>query len=496
MARRLFTALAVFCATAAPAQAELVQLARGHEQDGATLARAAGGEELVPELRLWRVPAYALPTLRRARAVAISRPERVLTPAAATAQATDPLVPAQWWRAAIGADAVEPPGPGKPITVVDSGLDVTHPEFASRPNTIVLNRQTVDDEEEDHGTEVSSVIAAPNNGVGIVGVYPEAILRVWDASPFGILNEGAAIQGIVDAARNGPGVINLSFGGEDDDPLLHQAILLAFRSGSLVVAAAGNEGLEGSPKGFPAAYTHVLTVGATNESGRVASFSTIAPTVDLVAPGVRIPVAEPLERDASGFTFVPGTSFSAPLVAGSAAWVWTTRPELDNTQLFELMRRSTTDIGVPGFDEAAGYGLLNIPRALSFKTPLRDLQEPNETPDEIEPRRTFSTGNGPLTTAVRLTATVTARADRSEDPVDLYRIWAPSLRTVRAQTTGAVAVRLLPRVRSLTARTRPLAVGRGGVATYRAARGAYVYVEVRPLARTVEYTLRLTAARR
>jgi hypothetical protein len=52
------------------------------------------------------------------------------------------------------------------------GLDITHPEFAARPNTILMNRQTTTEDEEDHGTEVSSVIGAPNNGFGIVGVYP------------------------------------------------------------------------------------------------------------------------------------------------------------------------------------------------------------------------------------------------------------------------------------------------------------------------------------
>src|SRR5436190_617472 len=137
-----------------------------------------------------------LAQLRRARAVVVAEPERLLPKAGVATQATDPLVPAEWWRPAIGADRADAPGPGKPVTIVDSGLDVTHPEFASRPNTIVVNKQTVSDEDEDHGTEVASVIGAPNNGFGVVGVYPEAILRVWDASPFGILNEGSAIQGI------------------------------------------------------------------------------------------------------------------------------------------------------------------------------------------------------------------------------------------------------------------------------------------------------------
>ena len=338
---------------------------------GARLARAAGGTELAHDLLIWRVPAYAVTDLRRAGVVRISRPERLLRTTASSLQlATDPLVPFEWWRAAVGADQVDSPGPGKPVTVVDSGVDLNHPEFVTRANTTALNAQTTTEVDEDHGTAVASVVGATNNGVGIVGIYPDAVLRVWDASPFGFLNEGAAIEGIYEAARRGPGVINLSFGGEDDDPMLDDAIRFAFRSGSLVVAAAGNEALDGNPPNFPAFYPHVLTVGATTESNNVAIFSTLSPTVDMAAPGVHIPVAEPLKEEPTGYsTTGSGTSFASPLVAGAAAWVWTTRPDLDNTQLFELMRRSAKDIAAKGFDNASGYGLLSIPSALNFRTP-------------------------------------------------------------------------------------------------------------------------------
>jgi hypothetical protein len=504
LAPRLLVVLAVFLAAAAPARADLVQLDRAHAGRGALLAERAGGTELVPELRIWRVPAYAVADLRRAGVVRLAEPERLLTVSARQA-ATDPLVSYEWWRAAVGADRVEPPGPGKSVTVVDSGVDLTHPEFASRANTTALNNQTTQDEDEDHGTQVASIVASPNNGVGIVGVYPEAVLRVWDASPFGFLNEGAAIQGISEAARQGPGVINLSFGGEEDDPLLEQAILRAFRLGSLVVAAAGNEGLEGSPRNFPAAYPHVLTVGATNESNRVAGFSTLSQALDLAAPGVRIPLAEPTSHDSTGY-IIPGvngnggngTSYAAPIVSGAAAWVWTTRPELDNTQLFEVMRRSAVDIGPAGFDDASGYGLLNIPNALAHKAPGRDPQEPNETPNAIEPNGLFGAGTAPLTAPGRTSSSISARVDRSEDPVDLYRAWAPAKMTIRARFSGPVALRLLHRI-SKHGTTPPVAVGKRGVATYRntGTRGVYVYVEVRPSgARLADYTVRLTAARR
>jgi subtilisin family serine protease len=358
-----------------------------------------------------------------------------------------------------------------------------------------MNKQTTTDVDEDHGTEVSSVIGAPNNGFGIVGVYPDALLRVWDASPFGMLNEGAAIQGIAAAAREGPGVINLSFGGEDPDPLLEDAVMFAYRSGSLVVAAAGNEGMQGSPKGYPAAYPHVLTVGASTEAGRVASFSTVAPTVDLVAPGVHIPVAEPLTQEASGYLLAPGTSFSSPLVAGAAAWVWTARPSLDNTQLFEIMRRSAVDLPPRGFDDTSGWGLLDIPDALAYRTPRSDPQEPNEHPAEIEPHGLFAAGTAPLTRPGHLDASLVAHLDRNEDPVDLYRAWAPAHMVLRVRTAGAVRLRLLRRF-SKTLKT-PLAVAKDGLATFRnrAGHGIYLYVELQPISHSVEYQLRITAAR-
>ena len=85
--------------------------------------------------------------------------------------------PQEWWLAHIGADpAAAPPGPGVPITIVDSGTDPTHPEFAGRPNTTFLNDQTTSGRDEYHGTIVASVAAAPENGVGLAGVYPSAAL--------------------------------------------------------------------------------------------------------------------------------------------------------------------------------------------------------------------------------------------------------------------------------------------------------------------------------
>ena len=70
---------------------------------------------------------------------------------------------------AVGADARRAAGAGPADHGVDAGLDLTHPEFSSRPNTSVFNMQTTVGDVDFHGTAVSSVAAAPANGVGVVG---------------------------------------------------------------------------------------------------------------------------------------------------------------------------------------------------------------------------------------------------------------------------------------------------------------------------------------
>jgi subtilisin family serine protease len=67
-----------------------------------------------------------------------------------------------------------------------------------------------------------------------------------------------------------------------------------------------------------------------------------------------------------------GTSLAAPMVAGAAAWLWTPRRDLDGTQVVEILRRSARDSGAPGRDNATGFGVLDIPRALAAPAPIPD----------------------------------------------------------------------------------------------------------------------------
>jgi subtilisin family serine protease len=166
-------------------------------------------------------------------------------------------------------------------------------------------------------------------------------------------------------------VINISGGFLGFDSLLEQGVDRALRRGAIVVAAVGNDRQSGNRSFVPASLPHVLTVGATDQSDRFAFFSNRSSALDLAAPGVSIPVAVPTFFNASGFASFDGTSFSAPLVAGAAAWVWTVRPDLDPTQLEDIMRNSARDVGPKGWDADTGFGILSIPAALAAKIPAK-----------------------------------------------------------------------------------------------------------------------------
>ncbi|HXY80438.1 MAG TPA: S8 family serine peptidase [Gaiellaceae bacterium] len=439
-----------------------------------------------------RQPLIALAVVLCAAGTAAAAPGRL---------ADEPLQSQEWWLHDIGADQVTPPGPGVPLTIIDSGVDPTSPEFSSRPDTTFLNDQTVNGPAEWHGTAVASVAAAPANGVGILGVYPQAALQIWDASPTPGVSTLSAIAGIEAAARHCPGVISLSFGSTEPNSLLEAAVLGAFRNGCLVVASAGNDGATGRPD-FPGAYPHVLTVAATDQSDTVAPFSSQGAWVDLAAPGVDIVGAVPLSHDPTGYsTGLDGTSFSAPIVSAAAAWVWTMRPTLDVTQMFELMRRSARDIGPPGFDALSGWGVLDIPNALAAPAPPRDPQEPNDDVDEVKPRGLFATGQPALTTAAKASNRIAGTLDVEEDPRDLYRIWVPAHRVVRVSVAAAgdAAARIWgPKTRSvnesLAARRRDLE----GQLVRAGSTGFAAYVEVLLTGRTAEaqYVLSVRASTR
>ncbi len=340
------------------------------------------------------------------------------------------------------------------MTIIDSGVNVGHPEFVGRADLVLLNEQQPQPIGGVHGTAVASVIGGAENGVGVVGIYPQAVLQSWDAA----LGRGTQlatsdiVSGMLAAADRGPGVINLSLGGTEVELPIQQAVATAVSKGMLIVAAAGNDGERRSPLTYPASLPHVLTVAATDEQNRVASFSSRSRFVDLAAPGVDITVASALD---DGWDSEDGTSFASPIVAGAAAWVWTARPKLDAGQLFEIMRRSATDIDAPGRDDASGYGLLDVPAALAGPAPVRDPLEPNDDIDYVKPGATFDNGIPALTTSQRRSTRLLGRLSVSEDPRDVYRVFVPRRGRITVKTAAATSVDLTlwgPETTSVTER--------------------------------------------
>ncbi|MGN6313279.1 MAG: S8 family peptidase [Rhodanobacteraceae bacterium] len=201
-------------------------------------------------------------------------------------------------------------GRGIVIAEVDSGVDSAHPDLRGR---IAKSRNFVDAgpvPAENHGTEVAGVIAAvAGNGIGIVGVAPEARLLAlracWQTQSDGIAecNSFTLAKALQFAVQADPQVLNLSLGGPRD-VLLDRLLDLALARGISVIGAADPN----APDDFPAGHAGVLAVAGENEAGRVDADV-------LLAPGDGIPATAP----GGEWNFVHGSSFAAAEVTGLVA---------------------------------------------------------------------------------------------------------------------------------------------------------------------------------
>ena len=336
-----------------------------------------------------------------------------------------------WARGAVVNASLAPPSPGgAKIAVIDDFVDPTHPELAG--NVSFLNTGRIAGS---HGTAVASAAAAIDGNGGIFGVFPGA--QILSAQPRNLSCAGVA-EAVDLATEANPDVMNLSLGTTQDCVTLWIAIQTAYGSGIVVVASAGNEFEEGNPVIYPAAWPHVISVAALGRKLSPAYFSSANAAVDISAPGMSVPVAVPPAFDREdnardGYTRADGTSFSAPMVAGAAAWIRSARSDLTQGQVADLLRYSATDIGRRGWDRDTGWGLLNVGRALTARTPEVDPLEPNDLIPEVsgalfaEPDDFIWDGSEP--TSLR------AAVDKVEDPVDIYRISIPGRRSAAISVT-------------------------------------------------------------
>jgi thermitase len=238
------------------------------------------------------------------------------------------------------------------VAVLDTGIDGDHPDIASQ---ILLQKDfTGSGSVNDfygHGTHVSGILAAvTNNTLGISGVCPDCKLLNGK-----VLNDNGSganswiANGIIWATDNGAKVINMSLGGSQKSTTLENAVKYAWNHGVVVVAAAGNAG--NPSKSYPGAYINAIAVASTNNLDKKSTFSSYGSWVDVAAPGENIYSTFPTHTFYLGtahgrsqnYDFGSGTSMATPMVAGTAALVWSTSSYGISAQSVRTRIESTAD---------------------------------------------------------------------------------------------------------------------------------------------------------
>ncbi len=269
-----------------------------------------------------------------------------------------------WGVSRVEADKawVNTTGKGVKVAVVDSGIskhkdlrDNIKGEF----NAIDPKKSAIDDF--GHGTHVAGIMAAKDNKIGVVGVAPDVDLyavKVLDAMGAGYLSDLA--EGIEWCINNGIQVINLSVELQKDFPLLSYTINRALSADIIIVAAAGNT--FGKSVTYPAAYEGVISVSAIDTNNNIAEFSAIG-KIDFCAPGVDIYST----HLGNNYTTMSGTSMAAPHVSGVIALILSDlRNDINRDgivskeELNVVIYNNTTDLGLNGYNEIFGIGLLKL----------------------------------------------------------------------------------------------------------------------------------------
>jgi len=354
--------------------------------------------------------------LRKLPWVRYAEPNYIASAAAAPQDAAfypdDPDIGSQWnmrridapeaWAVTFGSSSLV-------VAVIDSGVDLSHPEFAAQfhdpllPGYDYVNNDNTpnDDTSNSHGTHVTGILAAAaDNGIGVAGLAPRVKilpLKVLDSSGSGsYANIGTAIRR---AADFGAAVINLSLGGATYSYSLQDAVNYALNGasgGAIVVAAAGNcaQGASGcagiNPDFYPAAYPGVVAVAASDHFDNWATYSGYKSYVKLAAPGGVS--GDPIWSTVrGGYGVLWGTSMAAPHVSAAAALAWTMAPAATAQQIVDILTGTADKVGtdpttgqtipyVNGRNDYFGCGRLNVGKAVrqTYPPALSSAGDPQE----------------------------------------------------------------------------------------------------------------------
>lgn len=272
--------------------------------------------------------------------------------------------------------------PNVTVAVVDTGVDLAHPDLAPNlvPGVNLVEPAKPPQDDNGHGTALAGIVAAAgNNGLGVSGVLWRA--RIMPVKVLDARGEGGDYtvgMGIREAVDRGADVVLLSLGDPIYSLHMKEAVEYAEKRGVVVVAATGNRGARVE---YPAAFPTVLAVGAVDGADRWLYYSNHGQEVDVVAPGTRVYTT----ALGGGYGFArDGTSLAAPQVAAVAAMLKALHPQWTPRQIRNQIRLTADDVGPPGWDEKTGFGRLNAYRAVTTVLP-DDPFEPNDRMAQAHP---------------------------------------------------------------------------------------------------------------
>lgn len=357
------------------------------------------------------VPARTVTTLAGWPGIAaISLDDKMAAPSPAVAVPSSPewnltmiKAPVLWNSGFTGQNVV--------VAVLDTGVDVVHDDLQNRwrgGNTSWFDpngQHATPFDSDGHGTRVAGLIVGGAAGGTSVGVAPGArwiAAKIYDDLGYADYSDiHASLQWALDPDGNpdtddGARVINGSWGfiGYPNQCLseFRQDIQTLAAAGIMVVFAAGNSGPYGSSSLSPANYPESLAVGAVDSSGDVARFSSRGPSAcdgsvfpELMAPGVAVRTTDLTYGGAfpKSYLTISGTSAAAPHLAGAIALLISALPGVTAPRLTLALLTTAADLGAPGPDNEAGYGLLDVAAA---HTRLKiDLAIENDTDKDGAP---------------------------------------------------------------------------------------------------------------
>lgn len=280
-------------------------------------------------------------------------------------------------------------GTGAVVAVLDSGVDFTHPDLKDQaytnPGYNPVTETTLEATNNwymYHGTHVAGTIAG--NGDNIVGVAPDAkimdipIFQKEENTALTFIGDIYAAKGMIWAVNNGADILHNSWGGGGFSYALADAINYASKNNVTVVASSGNS--HTAEIYYPSCYPGVITVGATEYSDVVTSFSSRGQWMTVAAPGDVIFSSVGTDDDFlytfdDPFAFQNGTSMAAPHVSGLAALLIDKHGGKNNItpyQITQAITKGAVDIEEEGFDIKSGYGRIDAFNTLSFE--LADLE--------------------------------------------------------------------------------------------------------------------------